>query len=144
VKDISEPLRKAYFDLLNNISVDGVNVPVYDFKAPYPAKVPYIIIGEVGQMASNTKQTFGNEVLIDLLVYTAYEGDFGGRIQAERISNKVLELSIPTPSKTGLTQPSGLNITRATLGGNNDEFFQNDTKSTYRKRITIEHTIWQE
>lgn len=144
MKDIGEMLRRAYYGLLNNMTVDGITVPVYDYKAPYPAQVPYIIIGEVGAMASNTKQSFGNEVMIDLLIYTAYEGDFGGRIQAERICNAVLTKSIPSPAKTGLPSQTGFNITRATLGGSNDEFFQNDTKTTYRKRVTIEHTIWQE
>jgi len=149
MKDVVKPLRTGYFELLTGIT-DPTNklyfndkpVGVYDSRAPYPAKTPYVILSDISTITENTKSSFGNEVTVNLLVYTTFEGDFGGREDAEDICDQVLEMIIPIPGRSGV-QLEDFTVSNAVLVGMDDEDSYSDTKYTYRKRITIQHLVWQ-
>lgn len=142
MKDIELPLRTGYFNLLNGIVVDGKSIPVFDMQAPFPEQTPYIIIEGILPISGNTKDSFGYEVTVDLLIYTSFQGDFGGRKSGDLIANAVLGLVIPTPGKSGVSA-AGFNVYMAKHVGSNPEMSSSDTKRTYRKRLTIEHLAEQ-
>lgn len=149
MKDVVKPLRTGYFELLtgitdpnNKLYFNDKLVGVYDSRAPYPAKTPYVILSDISVISENTKTSFGNEVTVNLLVYTTFEGDFGGREDAEDICNQILEMVIPRPGWSGV-QLEDFNVSSAVLIGMDDEDSYSDTKYTYRKRITIQHLVWQ-
>lgn len=142
MKDIKLPLRIGYIDLLDGINVNGKVIPMFDLEAPYPENAPYIIIDGIIPIQNNTRDDFSGEVTVELLIYTVYKGDFGGREEADLIANAVLGLLIPTPGKSGVSA-SGFNVFRAKLLTSNDEMSYTDTRRTYRRRLTIEHFVQQ-
>lgn len=149
MKDVVKPLRTGYFELLtgitdpnNKLYFNDKPVGVFDSRAPHPAKTPYVILSDISTISENTKTSFGNEVTVNLLVYTTFEGDFGGREDAEDICNQILEMIIPRPGWSGV-QLEDFNVSSAVLIGMDDEDSYSDTKYTYRKRITIQHLVWQ-
>jgi len=149
MKDVVRPLRTGYYELLTGITnpdyklyFNDKPVEVYDTRATYPAETPYVILSDISTISDNTKSTFGNEVTVNLLVYTTFEGDFGGREDAEEISDQILEMVIPSPGRSGV-QIENFNVSMAKLIGMDDEESISDTKYTYRKRIVIQHAVWQ-
>lgn len=140
MKDPELPIRAGYVQLLNGIVVDGKTISVYDMQAPKTAVSPYIILGEMVSFANNTKDGFGGEVQVNILVLSEFKGDFGGREVTDKIVNRILELSIPTPGKPGITA-TGFNVYNAVKVGTNDEFDYPETGRKYRKRVTIEHLV---
>lgn len=149
MKDVVKPLRTGYYELLtgitdpdNKLYFDDKPVGVFDSRAPFPAKTPYVILSDISTISDNTKSSFGNEVTVNLLVYTTFEGDFGGREDAEDICNQILEMVIPRPGWSGV-QLEDFTVSMAKLIGMDDEDSYSDTKYTYRKRITIQHAVWE-
>ena len=143
MKDPGLEIRTAYWNLLDGLTVGAITVPAFDYMATFPEAVPYIILGETLNIAQNTKDTFGTECTVDILIYTAYNGDFGGRKLADQIANAVLAVAIPTPGMPGITTTS-FNVTSAKLLGVSDELTRGDGKNTFLKRITIEHIIFEQ
>jgi len=138
VEEVELPIRTGYFNLLNNIVVGEKMIPVYDMVAPIPAQTPYIIIDGILPISDNTKDSFMYELTVDLLIYTSYKGDFGGRKAADLITREILKKVIPTPGKSGVNA-AGFNVYMAKFVASNNEFTNGDTQRTYRKRITFEH-----
>lgn len=138
----SLPLRRGYYQLLNEIEVGDYTIPFFDKKAPNPSQTPYIIIQGITPFSGNTKDNFGESTQVTLFVYTSYMGDFGGTELADLITEQVLELVIPEPGKSGVSA-TGFNVYMAKLVDTKDEKFEHEAKTTFRKRITIEHLIQQ-
>lgn len=140
MKDVTLPLRTGYYALLNNMVVEGKTIPVFDMMAPHPAQTPYIIIEGIVPISDNTKDSFISEVTVDLLVYTSFKGDFGGSKLADQIVNAILQKVISSPGKSGVSA-AGFNVFMAKQRGTNGEMIGEDTKRTFRKRLTIEHLV---
>lgn len=140
MKDVEYPLRAGYVALLDGLTVGGKSIKVFDLVAPKPEETPYIIIDGIVPISNNTKDDFNSEVTVDLVIYTSYKGDFGGRKEADLIANAALRLVIPTPGKSGVSA-NGFNVYMAKLVSSNNELDYSVTKRTYRKRVTIEHFI---
>ena len=140
MKDPELPIRAGYYALLNGIVVDGRAISVYDMQAPEKAVAPYIILGGILSFANNTKDGFGGEVQVNIMALSEFKGDFGGREITDKIVNRILELSIPTPGKAGITA-TGFNVYSAKKLRTNDEFDYPVTGRKYRKRVTIEHLV---
>ena len=79
MKDVELPIRTGYYSLLNNMTVDGKQIPVFDMVAPKSATPPYVIVDSIMYVNENTKDSFGGEVTVDFLVKSRFDGDFGGR-----------------------------------------------------------------
>lgn len=122
--------------------VDGKQIPVFDMVAPVNVKPPYVIIDSIMYINENTKDSFGGEVTVDLLVHARYDGDFGGRQETDRIANEIYKKVIPSPGKPGVLA-AGFDVTMARNLGANDDFDYAASGRKYRKRITIEHTVWE-
>jgi hypothetical protein len=142
MKDVVLPLRTGYVSLLNNMTVDGKQIPVFDMVAPVRATPPYVIIDSIMYVNDNTKDTFGGEVTVDFLVHARYDGDFGGREETDKIANKLYEIAIPSPGKAAVTA-EGFDVTMAKNLGASDEMDYLATGRKYRKRISLEHTVWE-
>jgi len=140
VKDITLPLRIGYGALLNNLTVEGNAIEVFDMMAPKGANPPYVVIAGIGSFANNTKSSFGDEVVVDLLIYSRYDGDFGGREETDLIANEMLQRIIPSPGKSGVSA-SGFNVYMAKKTDSQDETDYTSTGRKYRKRVTIEHLV---
>lgn len=143
MKDVGLPIRRGYFSLLNNMTVDGKQIPVFDMIAPADVSPPYVIIDQIMYINENTKDSFGGEVTVDFLVQSRYDGDFGGREESDLIANKLYQLAIPSPGRAAVTA-TGFDVIMAKNLGANDEFDYQDTGRKYRKRISIEHTVWEQ
>lgn len=140
---MSLPLRTGYYSLLNNITVDGKQIPAFDMVAPKNVNPPYVIIENIMYINENTKDSFGGEVTVDLLVHSRYDGDFGGREESDKIANAIYGLVIPSPGKSGVSA-AGFDVIMAKNLGAQDEMDYAATGRKYRKRITIEHTVWEQ
>lgn len=143
MKDVGLPIRRGYFSLLNNMTVNGKQIPVFDMVAPAGVNPPYVIIDQIMYINENTKDSFGGEVTVDLLVQSRYDGDFGGREESDLIANEIYQRVIPSPGKSAVTA-TGFDVIMARNLGANDEFDYQDTGRKYRKRISIEHTVWEQ
>lgn len=142
MEDVVLPLRIGYMSLLSGIIFEGKTVSVYDLIADAKAETPYIIIEKMVFQPDNTKDSFMWEGSVDLLIYTTYQGDFGGREEADKILGIIQKRIIPKPGKSGVSA-QGFKVYMAKRGGSNDEFDYSTTKKTYRKRLSIEHLIQQ-
>ncbi len=142
MKDIKLPLRIGYLSLLDGITVNSKVIEVFDMEAPYPENAPYIIIDGIIPVQNNTKDGFLAEVTVELLIYTTYQGDFGGREDADLIADAVLGMLIPSPGRSGVSA-TGFNVYMAKLITSTDEMSYTDTRRTYRRRLVIEHLVQQ-
>lgn len=142
MEEVELPIRTGYFNLLNGIMVGGKAIPVFDMTAPIPVQTPYIIIDGILPITENTKDTFLYELTVDLLIYTSYKGDFGGRKAGDLIAREILKKVVPTPGKSGVLA-AGFNVYMGKFLASNNEFTNGDTQRTYRKRITFEHKAQQ-
>jgi len=142
VEEVELPIRIGYYNLLNDLEVGEGLIPVFDMQAPYPESVPYIIIDGIVPVAFNTKDTFGYELTVELLIYTTFKGDFGGRKDSDLIAKEILKKVIPSPGKSGVVA-AGFSVYMAKLVTSNNETSYIDTKRIYRKRMTFEHLVEQ-
>ncbi|MCF0059937.1 hypothetical protein MUK70_11860 [Dyadobacter chenwenxiniae] len=142
MKDVVLPLRVGYLALLDNIVVEGREIQAFDLQADSGVEPPYIVIEGIFQISNNTKDSFGGEVTVDILVYNEFKGDFGGRETTDKITDEILTRVIPVPGRSGVAA-SGFNVYMAKLVGSNDEMNYANTGRKYRKRITIEHLVEQ-
>lgn len=89
-------LRQKYFERLNGaVTYNSEIVGVYDsLSVPENASYPYITLGNytASEIGEGSKQSFGLETTLQVDVYTKFENQFGGQLQADNISNQVIEL----------------------------------------------------
>lgn len=142
MKNVNKPLSTGYYNLLNGIVVDGSVVSFHYLKAPFSTESPYIVITGMYSQSDNTKDSFNGSVTVDLNIYTEFEGDFGTMNSADNIAEAVLELIAPLPGKTALLA-EGFTVISAKLRGMRDSVSTSEDKSTYEKKITFEHFIFQ-
>lgn len=135
-------LREGYYALLNNMVVEGKQIPVYDMQAPANTKPPYVVIGNMSWISENTKDSFGGRVLVNLKVHGEYLGDFGGRKPTDLIAAKILKLVIPSPGKSGV-QRTGIDVIMARLDESDDSHNWYVTGREYSRSLTIEHIVWE-
>ncbi len=142
MKNVTKPLTTGYFNLLNNMVVDGKTVTFHYLKAPFPTVGPYILMNGLYTVNKNTRSSFCGETTVSLIIYTEFDGDYGSMDLADLIADEVLERVIPEPGKTNIVA-QGFNVKGGRMIGMRDYETSSDTKSTYEKRISIEHLIDQ-
>ncbi len=142
MKNVSKPLAFGYFNLFNNIIVDGHTVTFHYLKAPKTAVSPYVVLTSMYSHNNNTRTGFDCETTVDVNIYTEFPGDFGSMNLADDIADRMLEILIPQPGVTPL-QAEGFNVTVTRLLGMRDYESTYNNKSLYEKRMTFEHLIYQ-
>lgn len=84
-------IRQKYYALLNNtITVNGSTVPAYN-RVPSDASEPFIKISSVStNEVDQNADSFNVECITRIEVVTAFDGDSGGDLDANRIVDGVL------------------------------------------------------
>ena len=140
--DIELSLRSAYFNVLNNIVVDGLKIPMYDSAPFQEVNSPYIVWEDARQREDGTKSGFATDVDVMLVIYDFYDGNFGGSARIDKISNKIMNTLMPSKGVFGISI-SGLDINKLSLHSSYKNFTNRDGKRIYMKVLTIEHLIFQ-
>ncbi len=142
MRDATTELRKAYLQLLSNITVDGLLIPVYaeminDSIKPYSlANKPkhYVILNNQNSFDRSNKQTFDFLHTIQSTVYTWYPKEQGSSVLAEKIDEIIKDRVI---TQRGVQIPvTGFNcyMSKVDLSRGDTEF---TTQNYIFKRITI-------
>ena len=94
MKEPGEKLREAYFTELNGnlTDLDSANVPLYD-RVPSNVGKKYVYVSDYTVNDSLTDKTdYGFETTITLVIVCKYNGDSGGKKEADRIAEQITTL----------------------------------------------------
>ncbi len=134
-------IRKAVYNAINNISVDGKTIPCYDYRVTGRTKKDYYTIistqTNLVNKANKCEYSWNSSVLID--VFTRYNGSGnpGSRLFADNISDKVRELT----DKLSLDVSSDLTIVWQRQSFPNDIVSITKNENVFRKFIRIDFYI---
>jgi len=137
-------IRKAYFDLLDgNVTLNAVEVPVYDeLNEDYEGEA-YIVLGTQTDNDSSNKHAFTSDHVITIDIVTRFVTS-ARKYPSEVISGQVKALVLPTPSTCALVSPSGLQITAVKkLDDISIPIEQFDTWKVVRKILRYTHKCVQ-
>ena len=107
-------IRKAVFDLINNITVNSVTVPCFDtFQAVSKEKVYVILSTQTSDTRydNKTEKQWESSLLIDIIQKTPKAGSVGSRVLVDDIADSVRNLT----HNLTLDSNSGLDIIKQTL-----------------------------
>lgn len=151
MKEISHLLRKAYLDLLNPFSVEGVTIPIVDMilnanqsPATYRASQAYVLITDQNEVeTSNNNCSFRQTATLTFDIITKFPNGSGSRLASELISNEIQTQVNQLSSQAILIPTTGIQVL-----GTQKIFSQSFTEPgqsliVYRKRITFQHNIYQ-
>jgi hypothetical protein len=133
-------IRKAVYDVVNNITVDGNTIFCYDTRLTGKPKDNYILLStQSNEVDKRTKCGYDWQSQILIEVYTRYKltGNTGSRLLADNIMNEVRNL---TDSLT-LDVASGLDIVTQIQSFPSDLESTTNNEIVYRKFIRIEFLI---
>ena len=133
-------VRKALYSLLNNITVNGNTIKIYD-TAITGRTIPkfYILMTtQTNSVDGSVKcgDRWQSSILLDIVTRYSSTGNTGSRLLADDIAEAVRNLL-----ETNLTLDGGLNIIDQKLDFPNDLSLVTDTESVFRKFIRIEFSI---
>lgn len=143
--DVKQPVRKAYFDLLNGpLAFGGSPVPVVDdVKKLGDSSTIYVLLSNQTGTDASTFQTFDSEETIILdIVYKA-----GARTSKEVVDNiagQIFALVLPAPGVTGLISGPGVQIN--CVKKSDDRYMTlalNSSNSVVRRLITFSQHVRQ-
>jgi len=85
-------LREAYITQLSGNVLDsgGQPVPVFDL-VPTNIRFPYIRVSQVSAVDDSCMDAFGTNTLMDINVFTQFDGDFGGTEVGERLATQITQ-----------------------------------------------------
>lgn len=143
--DVKQPLRKAYYDLLNGTLVNGGNpVPISDdVKKLSDSSTVYVILSNQSGTDSSTFQTFDSDETIVLdIVFKS-----GARVNkdvVDGIAGQIVSAVLPVPGYNGLITDPGIqvNCVRKT----DDRYLTlslNSSNSVTRRLITFSQHVRQ-
>jgi hypothetical protein len=96
MKDCSNNIRTQYLSILNdNISYNGVNVPVYGNDTFQTVPDNYVIIGDITENANNNNQQFVTDADVVIDIFSEQYMIRDNSI-VDDIANQILTLLIPT------------------------------------------------
>jgi len=94
MKDCFNILQQKYFEELNgNLASQGSNVPVYDSSAiPADAVEPYVLLSNIfaSEQGQGSKESYGQEVFVQVDVICKNANAFGGKKQVGIISDQII------------------------------------------------------
>lgn len=134
--DVHLPLRKAYYELLNNaVQYNSLPVPVGDELKPFAATVPvYIVLSTQTDRDQSTFQSFDSEHDINIeIVFKAQSR--GNKGVLDLIASQVLNLVLPAPAQNGLPPQTGIQILCVRKTTDTDLALALNTSNTVIRRI---------
>ena len=133
-------IRKAVFDQINNIVVDGVTVPCYDYNLTGEKKSAYILLTtQISPSVNNTKCDikWNSSILIDIVTRYSKSGNTGSRLLADNIGDEVRNLT----SSLSLDPASGLTIVWQRQDFEPDLMLPTKNEIVFRKLLRLEFMI---
>lgn len=120
MKDWAQPLRKAYYDLLNGVVViDSGFVPVFQERVAdnEPSNI-YIVIGDIVSSNADDFTTYNSEVFLNLDVVSRQQSGMGDEV--DTMVDQIKTLLFPTRTTRGIAQPSGFQVSEIWIESENE------------------------
>ena len=134
-------VRKAVFDAINNIEVDGKEIPCFDMRVPTNNKSNFytLLTSQTNQEDKNNKceSLWESSILIDIVTIYNGVGNTGSRLAVDNITDAVRS----SVQDLTLDSQSGLQIMFQTVGGINNLDTVTKSQNVYRILYRIELTI---
>lgn len=133
-------IRKALYDLVNGVVVNGQEITIHDYKVT-GSNLPnhYILMTTQTNAVSEAVKCgdrWQSSILLDVVTRYIGSGNTGSRLMADDITEAVRALLVDK-----LVLGNGLNIINQKLDFPNDISSQTDNENIFRKFIRIELTI---
>ena len=132
-------IRKAIFDLIDAIDVDGETIYCYDTRVTGELDPDFYVImstqSNIVDKSSKCGHNWDSDILLDVRAVYRLPGNVGSRLLVDNILDAVRDLV----KDIELDVLSGLTITRRTLDFPNDLNEVNESEIIYRKflRLTL-------
>lgn len=139
MKDVNQPVRKAFYTLLNgNLSYGNpsLNVPVQDEKLKEVNSIykHYVILAEQTSTPDESKQGYERQVTINLDIVTKTENSVSKKI-ADNIAHQILTLLYPTLHVHALPTPANWQFLNVSLEADRYLTLQESPTSFIMRRI---------
>ena len=132
-------IRKAIFDLIDEITVDGETIYCYDTRVTGELDPDFYVImstqSNLVDKSSKCEHNWDSDILLDVRAVYRLPGNVGSRKLVDNILDAVRNLV----KDIELAGASGLTVTRRTLDFPNDLNEVNESEIIYRKflRLTL-------
>tara|TARA_R110000796_G_scaffold251767_1_gene383927 strand:+ start:1128 stop:1562 length:435 start_codon:yes stop_codon:yes gene_type:complete len=134
-------VRKAVFDAINNIEVDGKEIPCFDMRVPTTNKSNFytLLTSQTNQEDKKNKceSLWESSILIDIVTIYNGVGNTGSRLAVDNITDAVRS----SVQDLTLDSESGLQIMFQTVGGIDNLDTVTKSQNVYRILYRIELTI---
>ena len=134
-------IRKAIYAAINDISVSGSTIPVYDYRVTTNTlPTAYILMStQTGTLDTFDKcgESWQSSILLDVVTKYAGVGNTGSRLFADDIADAI----IPFLKVLQLDIASGLQIYDRNIFFENDQSIVTDKENIFRKLIRVELRI---
>lgn len=133
-------VRKAVYDAINGIVVDGKSILCYDSRVSGKSNDNYVILSTQTANVNNINKcedSWQSSILIDIVTRYKLSGNAGSRLLADNIADKVRELT----NNLVLDVESGLTIISQNETMPSDLVSTSQNEIVFRKFIRIELTI---
>ena len=133
-------IRKAVFEAINNIVVDGFTIPCYDTQVVGQQYDYYVILSTQNNEVDRSVKCgyrWESSILLDITTIYDSNGNTGNRLLADNILDKVRELT----NNLTLDVASGLEIVSQNQSFPSDLVSTNLNTIVYRKFMRIEFLI---
>ena len=134
-------LRKAFFDKLNNIMVDGFSIPCFDERVT-GSFVPFHYILLSTQTKREDKYNKCNDrwdcdILLDIITTYPATGNTGSKLLAENIEEQVINL------ENSISLGGGFKINERSLVSSDSQTTIGVTTNVFRQLIRFQYFITQ-
>lgn len=133
-------LRQAVFNQINNIVVDGVTIPCYDYNVTGTPSNAYVLLTSQQSPSVNDNKCgikWNSSILIDIVTKYQLSGNTGSRLLADNIADQVRSLT----SNLILDVTSGLIIVWQRQDFEPDLNQETENEIIFRKLLRIECLI---
>lgn len=132
-------IRKAIFDLLNDIEVSGKTIKCFDSRITGNAKLlNYILLTaqtKTIDKSNKCEYRWNTSVLIEIFTKTSSQGNAGSRVLLNDIEQAVSDLLLPQ------IEVANFDVVTQDLSYNTQLETITDTENIYRSFLTLELTL---
>lgn len=149
MKEVSHHLRKAYLDLLSNLTIDSTIIPIFDERINPKVSIPtfkgakaYILITDQNEVETTNHQcTFRKTATLTLDIITKYPLNVGSKLSTELISDQIQQI-IHTFNNQNVNF-DGFQVLNTKLEFSRNIIENGDTETVYRKILAFSHSIYE-
>lgn len=143
MRDVSGPIRKKYFELLNGVLlIDGNPVPVYNKYLPSTVITPWhVVIDTISNVNIPTKTSAISDTSVQLSIFTKDTTANSGKA-VDSIADQIYLLIYPTPNSKISLEPDFQVVFQTPSGDNSFGALQTNTSIFLNRFITFSHKIY--